>query len=470
MKDFDVCIVGAGPAGLAVLSALQTPDAILSNKQRNDFPVGKVLTGGASICVVNAGKEWLGSWNARFAALDIPYLRSPLMAHPDAFSPSALREFAFKHARESEIRRVDYSRTALKGTPEYSQGLYDLPGTELFRDFCDELSDTIPHEFVTGIAESIRKENSDGKYSIMVKADGAQICIKANSVVLALGTGSAKIPPIIAASRDALPAEIQANIVHTGNQIMLNELEFEKKDILVVGGGLSAVQAALLSLRNGSSLTTLCSRRPLVTQQYDVPLTYMNRSAAVRGTYHEFRFKLLELSPTERAKYLKKTFSRGSVPEEYMEDLQMYVRQGRLQICVDEVATLRASPDGRRLEAGFEGDKDDMMVDAVILGTGFELDCKNIPLLADAAKTLNLPIRNGLPILDEDLRWGNEEILVAGAFARVQIGPDAGNLGGAARAAQICASYLGVYDHLYEDDNALGNRFQLFADDDEDDE
>ena len=43
------------------------------------------------------------SWNARFDALEINHLRSPALAHPVAFDPTALVDFAIDEGRTSEL-------------------------------------------------------------------------------------------------------------------------------------------------------------------------------------------------------------------------------------------------------------------------------------------------------------------------------------------------------------------------------
>ena len=111
MATFDVCIVGAGPHALAVLSALHTPNAKLSEdkhmrRARGQGARGKRLCQ-TSVCVVDPSGEWLHQWNERFAALGIQYLRSPSWAHPDMFSSESLAEFAWREGRTDELRLLE---------------------------------------------------------------------------------------------------------------------------------------------------------------------------------------------------------------------------------------------------------------------------------------------------------------------------------------------------------------------------
>ena len=109
-------IVGGGPHALAVLSALH--ERSLAYPQFNqDMAFG--MSGLASgirknlglhgvekvgtVCVLDRGRTFMEEWDARFAALEIPHLRSPAAAHPRAYEPQALMDYAVKHGRTSEL-------------------------------------------------------------------------------------------------------------------------------------------------------------------------------------------------------------------------------------------------------------------------------------------------------------------------------------------------------------------------------
>ena len=88
-KQCDVCIIGAGPAGLAALSAIHEPytvdtmtptqisNANLSMKKRNgskkkkkDGGTGANSSVGPSdkkICVIDRHDDWLGGWRDNFS-------------------------------------------------------------------------------------------------------------------------------------------------------------------------------------------------------------------------------------------------------------------------------------------------------------------------------------------------------------------------------------------------------------------
>ena len=56
-----------------------------------------------AVCVIDPGSHFNESWNTRFHALEITNLRSPAFAHPMAFEPSALVNFAIREGRTDEL-------------------------------------------------------------------------------------------------------------------------------------------------------------------------------------------------------------------------------------------------------------------------------------------------------------------------------------------------------------------------------
>ena len=73
--ECDVCIIGAGPAALATLSAIREPYSLdaLSRTQVNNANRGMRTRhdrGGADrmrVCVVDPNDGWLGGWRDNFA-------------------------------------------------------------------------------------------------------------------------------------------------------------------------------------------------------------------------------------------------------------------------------------------------------------------------------------------------------------------------------------------------------------------
>ena len=469
MATFDVCIVGAGPHALAVLSALHTPNAKLSEdkhmrRARGQGARGKPLssTTKTTVCVVDPSGEWLHQWNERFAALGIQYLRSPSWAHPDMFSSESLAEFAWREGRTDELRNVDSSLGALSGMPDLDAGYFRLPGTQLFHDFCAEMIETLPHTFVKGKAVDVI--TAGDTHEILVQTPQAPLAkIRAKQVVLALGAaGAPNVPRAFEGLTVQTDGEGLPRLMHTSDWRSMASLpQRRNQSVLVIGGGLSAAQAALKAVRCGARHTVLCSRRPLVTRHYDIPLEFMDRREG-KGKWRDWFF----LSGAKRAEYIKSVRGGGSIPPDYMEDLYAAEKAQRLALQVKSVARATSSEQGIHVE--FD-DGSTFEASCVILGTGSTLNGLEVPLIASLAARYDLPARDRLPVLDDDLQW-RQGISVVGALAAGQLGPDAGNLTGARKSAIICADNCGVFDNFCDTKSAvLANSFGALANASDDD-
>jgi hypothetical protein len=69
-------------------------------------------------------------------------------------------------------------------------------------------------------------------------------------------------------------------------------------------------------------------------------------------------------------------------------------------------------------------------VDRLWLATGSQLNVEQWPLLADVQATYPIEVVNGLPVLDQHLRWPGCSLFVMGGAAALQLGPVARNLFG----------------------------------------
>jgi hypothetical protein len=161
---YDVVIVGAGPAGLATLSALQEPFSLdhLTDQQRNQVLSVRTLSK-KKVCVVDPSGDWMVGWKENFSKLDITFLRSPALAHPDAFDENALLAFAVSEGREDELLASGCSDVSrLRGLGEAYSGLWHLPSSNLFLDFCAYIAKNLAHDFVNDSVAGIEKAVNKG--------------------------------------------------------------------------------------------------------------------------------------------------------------------------------------------------------------------------------------------------------------------------------------------------------------------
>ncbi|KAG7371320.1 L-lysine 6-monooxygenase NADPH-requiring [Nitzschia inconspicua] len=490
---FDVCIIGAGPAGLATLSALQSPyslDSNISDSQKERAvkslkqQQGKKMSQERRICVIDPSNGWLSSWKSNFERLEIQFLRSPALAHPDMFDPHALLSYAVQHGREDELLESgcgDIKKLLALGQSQI--GLWKLPSTKLFVDFCLDLAKELDHTFVGNTTVVSIQKNSRDVFELGLSNGKV---VQAESVVLATGAIGKPIVPVGIQGCPCWRHWTQAPKIMDENDPNRYNLP-----VMVVGGGLTAVQVALNELRrakasSNSPSVILVSNRPLVEKHFDIDIAWFDlrtTNKCIADFYH---------NPMEaRKQALRQARRGGSVPPLYMKELFEAEQNGRLLCLVGEVERsgnddLNPSRaricihhrDTTRPRDGHNNPVNEAtfavsfyQVKELILACGIQPDCERLNSLTGMIQTKwPTRIESGLPCVTQDLRWReNVNLFVVGALGSLNIGPDAGNLMGIRRAAQIVASTLGSRNWLRE--SVLVNPFEAlnWSDDDDDD-
>lgn len=482
MQKFDVCIIGAGPGGLATLSALRSPynlDSQMtdSQKERAVRSLGSLKQHHQrSICVIDpAGGGWLDSWQSNFDRLSIEYLRSPTLAHPDMFDPHALLSYAVRHGREDELLESgcgDIKKLLALGQSQI--GLWKLPSTKLFVDFCLELTKELDHTLFGNTTVTNMELASDGQFDVVLSSG---LKIQAGAVVLAMGVvGHPIVPPGI---KECPHWRHWTQTPQPTNRRLLEDLTLP---VMVVGGGLTAVQVALNELRRAESSAPcspynqpsvfLVSQRPLVEKHFDIDIEWFDlrkTNKCVADFYH---------SPMEsRKQSLRQARRGGSVPPMYMKQILKAERDGRLLCFVGDIdaasndkfqtttvrvrhckSTRRKTDSPTSLKAS---DKvTTHQVKEIILACGVQPECEKPESLTSIIQSKwPTRIESGLPCVTQDLRWKEGmDLFVVGALGSLNIGPDAGNLMGIRRAAQIAANALGSRSWLRE--SVLANPFE----------
>lgn len=489
MDRYDVCIVGAGPAGLAALSALRSPysrdtlsDHFIVQADRRSSPsTSSQRRDKQKICVVDP-QDWLQGWSTKFDALNIGFLRSPTIAHPDMFDSTALLAFAqmrqMQGGRKEElIESGCYEMSNLLSQSQTQTGLWTLPTSQLFQDFCHELVKSLPHDFICSSVSDIDddvpslnsadEEEGDNHSSFRVLLASGQTII-ANSVILALGTvGKPIIPAFLATISppsscvvqwyDPLPARLAKN-------------QNDIRTVLVVGGGLTAVQTAQKwagCVGDDGGQVILCSRRPLVEKHFDLGVEWFDKRTSnkcMSDFYHQ--------PVVDRLDLIKSTRGGGSVPPIYMRDVERLERMGILERVVGEATSCVENENEKGCAAEVTINGASYSFDLIVLACGAQPDCSSNPLIENLLDRWPLPVHGGFPCITEDVEWRSKaNLFVTGSLASLNLGPDAGNLMGARRAAQIIANKLDCRSWLREEDNILAqNRFDsLLWSDSEDD-
>ncbi|MEO0869702.1 MAG: FAD/NAD(P)-binding protein, partial [Cyanobacteria bacterium J06642_11] len=219
-KKIDIAIVGAGPQALTLVTHL------LRKKQSM----------GDRFVVLDPSGQWLQQWHHQFAAYEIPHLRSPVVHHPDP-NPHALRAFAESRANEL--------------FPPY-----DLPGTQLFQDFCQEVirRRQLDDRVIPVQVEQLEPIRQKGQRFRLTMTNGEVLI--ARRVVLAVSGGVPQVPDWVKTLPKTYPSE---RLCHS-NQVDLRQLRLRGERVLVVGSGLTAGHLALGAIARGAKVMMMARR------------------------------------------------------------------------------------------------------------------------------------------------------------------------------------------------------------------
>lgn len=296
-REVSVLIIGGGPHALATLSALnestlafgEFPSDTMFHKRVGLNKLKKI----GRVCVIDPGERFLDEWNKRFAALEIEVLRSPAFAHPAACEPPALMNFAVREGRVSELHNVPCNTTRLATEDMSAQQplLQGLPSTSLFTDFCASLEAELEHEWLRGTATQLTKDQASGKFRVRyTDQHGGGGVLLASAVVLATGpAGQLNVPKPFGCLAPCASVVHVAELLKRGTSLaqQFGHLP-DAARCLVIGGGLTAVQAALALVRAGRRVV-LRSRRPLQACRHQLawlpnslPTTYYRTSSLRR--------------------------------------------------------------------------------------------------------------------------------------------------------------------------------------------
>lgn len=436
-----IVIIGGGPHALAALSALHERSLSFPEYNTDQAFATRVGFGSmkktGSVSVIDPGQQFIETWNKRFEVLEIQHLRSPAFAHPAAYEPTALLNFAVREGREREIINVPEccKRVATEDFSAQEPMLQGLPSSALFRDFCSSLASTLPHTWLSGAVTAVRKEGHESDKFVVeyaASADGTPQTVLADAVVLATGAaGKWNVPePFAPHVGSSLVAHTEQLFAEGAADQGAARRKGER--LLVIGGGITAAQAALAGVAAGCQVV-LRSHRPLRTQAFDVGECWLDQRHHNR-LRSEFFHKRME----ERRQAIREAVNGGSVPELYVRELRRHEAAGAVSVQVDgaiDASTVHVEG-GALLVNGTAFDR-------VILATGVAAAPLLTPLYQQLQAELDAPTMDGLPEVDSSLRWvDSENLFVLGANAALELGPGGANLMGAMRGAKTVAQEL----------------------------
>ncbi|MEA5516949.1 FAD/NAD(P)-binding protein [Nodularia sp. UHCC 0506] len=376
-SKIDLAIIGAGPHALTLVTHLL---------QKRQTMRGRFL-------VFDPSGTWMSRWQQQFAALDIPHLRSPAVHHPDP-NPFALRKFA-------------------ESRPDELFPPYDLPGTQLFEDMCADVIQRWDLQNQVVKAEIIRLEPLSQGFRLWLH-DGRSII--ARRVVLATGSGKIQIPDWVSQITAKYPLD---KLCHA-HKVDLRKLSLAGERILIVGGGLTSGHLAIGALARGAKVR-LIFRRQLQAKLFDAEPGWLGPKY-LKAFFAESDYQ-------KRWEMIQQARNGGSMTQAIAMQLRRAVRHGNL--IMDEYCQIEKS---QWLENHWQvqcSNGSESECERIWLCTGNKFDVTAEPLLTEVLETYPISIVNGLPVLDDYLRWSGCELFITGGLAALQVGPTARNLSGA---------------------------------------
>lgn len=356
-----------------------------------------------SICILDANKAPLAQWRKRTDSVGMSYLRSPFVHHLD-YDPYGLRRFYQAHP---EIVREPFAPP------------YDRPSLRLFDEHCSEVfqKSQIESMWHQGEATSIvRVENQ-----FCVTTEKEELWSK--KLILAIGTGGKLSLPKWANEEFLESQKVQHVLSGTFDRSVFSARE----KVLVLGGGISAVQIACTLSQSQSSQVSLYSRSDLRKHEFDSDPCWM-------GPKCMRKFNRVQ-SNSARRKMILKARHRGSISSEAAFHLRNALVTGSLCHKVREVERVELSPSGK-LDVSYAGEKPEESFDRIVLATGFESCVPGKELLDRLIVDENLSVADcGFPIPGSSLEWA-QGLYVMGGLAELELGPASRNIIGARKAAE----------------------------------
>ncbi|MGB3519375.1 MAG: FAD/NAD(P)-binding protein [Elainellaceae cyanobacterium] len=393
-ETIDIAIIGAGPQALTLVTHMLQKKATLRRQ----------------IVVLDGAGQWMQQWHHQFAAFEIPHLRSPAVHHPDP-DPHALRSFAA--GRYSELFPP-----------------YDLPGTTLFSDFCQQVIHRWQVDPLVVAAQVQHIEPLPAATPFRASrlrlhlTDGRRL--EARRVVLALGGGSSQQPDWV----EQIPPGYPRDRLCHSRHIDLRGLRLEGERVLIIGSGLTSAHLAMGAVKRGASVL-LMARRRFYEKLFDAEPGWLGPKY-LKGFFAEPDW-------SARWQMIQMARNGGSFTPALMTQLRRCSHQGSVQF-YEQCQVQRAQWTGAAWQVTCDRTPEHdclahLPIDRIWLATGHHLDVRQWSLLSELQAVDPITYIQGLPILDEHLRWNGRNLFIMGGAAALHLGPVARNLYGAKMAS-----------------------------------
>lgn len=352
--------------------------------------------------VLDPSGGWLADWSDMFDRLQIEHLRSPIVHHP----------FPDVHAihRHEDLRPTDIG-----------PGPYARPSQRIFMRVVSDLLEAM------GPAAAVRPNavtalEPTARDTLLRLDDGTEL--RARTVVLATNAHR----PVTLRGMERAPRVPDLRNAEEGEHVV------------VVGGGLTAAQLVDQALLRGAH-PTLVTRRPLVPREFDVDPGWM-------GPKYLAEFDRVA-DRSERVSRALEARGGGTVPPLVLEDLRSRIRCGAVRVIEGVAAASVAESGGSWCVDLIDGER--LHADRVVAALGSRLEVRDDALLGPFVDAGRIPVDGPVPCLDDALRVHGTQIHVMGRHAIAELGPAAGNLSGARRAAERIRAHLCGGDPLAAD-------------------
>ena len=352
-----------------------------------------------NVRVLDPHDEPLAAWRRFTANSGMNYLRSPATHNIDLPILSL-----YRFAKQS----VDQLIGAF--IPPYNR-----PSLTLFNEHCHHVIQHNRLETLRIIGRALNLQKNGQSITIYTTAGR----LKARNIILAIGLSEQPYWPDWArALKNA-----GAAIYHLFD-IDFRPAELPKSPMTVfIGGGISAIQAALKISETLPGKIRLISRHQLRESQYDFDPCWIGPKCLTNFHRKDYRGRRHSI---DRARI------RGSAPCEVMEELHSAIKNNRL--IFDHTDIRGVTTDGKRIR--LMTDSNVVWADHVVLATGFHDKRPGGSFIDSTINRFGLKCGTcGYPIIGKDLRW-SDNIFVAGPLAELQLGPCARNIVGARNAGR----------------------------------